>query len=533
MERSIVFQRMFDKIQLDNNSYNQSKFANLIGSMQDSSSEYVSLVGDYTKFMLLRVAIFATIVISIFSGTSQLRDFPSKKINTIKSLRNTTFLNVSGSNQDELIELMFFYQQNEGLKKSEASSDDTLLVNQMISDKFPGLSLESFRSYDTAVKIKSYLQGALDSIYFELKTISDKAFIIKLSILPDLSFDLRYWVFILPILFSVTAIYSYILQFRIELQQLSDNKSNDGTKNLNPRQYPYLYLKGLFNIISISLGLLFLSSIYDIAINFNDLLISYLITFYFLTFYFSMIYIGTLYKKIFTDYLPDKNLLINNLWNWSVKRIKQFFRLTRCNNVFRTGAIFLILTLFVSMTFQTCTTGNEKPITIKGYKLIIDYKTSIWQYDDQTLGVGRFYQINYISLFVAALLLSIFLFKKKKSRIKLWYLKFLTIYFTSIFILFSMYFSFYFIFYPATFIFLQSALLLALWIRKNYFTSFNKPEWNYTRLAETLIVYCLPFSLFSVYWLYHNIGVVSGWAFLYLSILFLMTSCYLFTSEKG
>jgi hypothetical protein len=481
--------------------------------------------------MLVRVVVFATIVVSIASGTSQLKSFPQEKMDTINAIRDVGGIDVKDA--DDLVEVMFFYKQNKDLNKIVATRGDTLLVNELIGRKFPGLSLiniNDFYFHDTAAKIKNYLQETLDNFYGQLKAISDKAFIVKLSILPDLTFDLRYWSFILPILFAVTAIYSYILKFRIELLQLDAKKNNDETKKFTAGQFPYLYLRGLFELINLALILVFLNSIYDIVEHFPEPVSIYLIIFYVLTYYFFLVYIGTIHKKIFSDYLPKKSLLINRIWDWGIKKTKQFIRVIKYRNAFSIGVSFLLLTLFLSMSFQTC--SHNTPGTIKGYQLIVDYKNKIWQYDDPPVLINRFYQINYISLFITTIFFAVLLFNKRK-KIPLLYLKILLIYFSYMLIIFSMYFAFYAGIYPTLFICFQSALVLVLWIRSNYTSGFKKAAWNYAKLAETLAIYCLPLLFVSVYMLYKLIEFVAVWAFLYASILFLTFAYYAFFKDKS
>lgn len=506
-----------------------------------ADSEYSGLVGDYTKFMIVRIVVFVTVVVSIFSGTSEIEKFSVGKIDTIKAIRHVAHLSVD--DEDEVIEIMFFGKQNKNDDPEEetATVEDSSLVNALIEAKYPGWSINDYNGgysyrYDSlgshpdtvAPKIRQYLASTLENSYARLKKVSDTVFNIKLSILSDISFDLRYWIFILPLLFSVAAIYSYILRFRIELLQL-DEESGSGVTNVTARQYPYLYLRGLSELLNLILLILFLASIYSFVKNFPEVTRNYLFVFYSIIFYFSAVYLCTIHRKIFSSYADRKYLLVNKLWDKAITAVKRIVVFIRYNNLFRLGTIFLVLTLFLSMSYETCTQGNRKPDTIKGYKLVTDYKKSVWQYDDLGGSINRFYQWDYISCFLSAAVFFCFLLMaSKKKPVPLFGAKLLLCYFSFNMIIFSVYFAFYDGLYTTQLIFYQSLFLLALWIRKNIPASLKKKDWDYSKLAGTLAVYCFPFMLLSAYRLYIHFKLVPGWSFLYAGILCFTIAYYFF-----
>lgn len=527
--------------------------------------QFKSQCDAYIKFLSIHFVIVFTIVFSLISAILQIdNDEIKSKVNEIRSL-------ISKSEElphvnDYFIEKMYM----EDIRNTARESiKDTATISTTTIDTGKTIQIKN----TTAISDPVERINKIEKLVHDIVTISNNAFKLKISFLGDITVDLRYWIFVLPLFLIFSAIYIFILDYKIIL--LKETQPGEIGEN---QKHPFNFLRNLFLVLEV-----FLVAAYVVVLvkflNYGYMgFKNQILMVYFFFIYYSLIYCLFIKSKLKTDAYkgnptPDFLGRMLTYFKKSGTEFLIFFRANRRHSLLiGTTQVLLISTLFLSMSYQQCSesgSGNMKaqPTVelndtaanreiskqniqpkeensqvekrsdfIKGYELMTTPKTWI----DVPPGAFQFYdQVNsyilkysYIAVILITLFLSIYYFKKEiKKQDKRFSVSRLLF---CISIIMVTYFSVYFGLVNVAYIdILVSLIILLYW----YFVTVKRiakgnAENRQFKIISTLVIYLFPFIIASFINCIVNSDELTGWIFFYIGLWFLIITSTIIYNYK-
>lgn len=473
----------------------------------DFQKEFSDQSDFYIKFVIYHSVILFTIVFSLLSGVNSIENGSlHKKVDSAKGLEKISRVPSSSLIKDELLEQMYFKQEDSVYENRNSLNDD---------NKQTYTRIDSNAAYEQQVKILN-----------EIENTYKEAFIIKLTFLGDVQVDLRTWMFFLPFFLLFSIIYIFILDYKVSLIKKKAHMS--GFPIPLSVQYPYNYLRPVFIAGQILLIFIYTYVLIDFLQYSNEFLKSLIFKGYVLLLYYGLIYCCYVVESLHLDNGINVKLILNVLLKRAIKKIT--FVLTKINPFIclRTGQALMFLTLFLVMSYDSCSSESKfnPKYALRGYELIITFKN--WQSISSEVD-GYFYKYLYVGSIVFTTLL-IFVYYKKSEIYNYRFVKWGKVYFTVATLVYSIYFSFYDIFYEIYGIIFSSVFFM-YW----YYAFFSRIRRNWNSVLNQFVGYLLfllPNFIFAIKNIIFNYLYQNGWIFFYIALYFIITGIVLIERKR-
>jgi hypothetical protein len=474
---------------------------------QQLENNYKTFSDSFIKFFLYRLIIVFTIVFTLLNAELKKVDVDiNNKVERIKELQQTT--GTLPRSDDMFIGAMFFDKGDIG--------------------NFGVPYIDS---------IKSAAFAEQEQLLKQVEQDTKRAYLMQLPFFNNTTVDLRYWIFLLPILYIFSTIFLYIITIQEIIIRKKVLLENADISTLVT--YPNQYLKELFALLEIIMVGIYLYVFFEFIKYNDDAINTIVIRLYIFILYFSIIYalyVGEKMKKaeLQNNYKPNVFFLyIKRAYAFLIKAVQKLNPLL----YLRTGIIFLGSTLFLIMSYSTCddTERFHAENAKKGYQLFT-YK---WKQELDSHYSGIFYECLYIVvLFIgfSLLLLNIKRIRHYFSAIRSGtYFLILKWSVLAVCFLFTVYFGFYHLIFYDAFIII-SVLLLLHWhynFNNNFFSTAKGKVFATSSLAS-YIIYLLPFIFYGTINAIKQFRLRNGWVFFFAALwLFVIGIVFLEISKKN
>jgi hypothetical protein len=402
-------------------------------------------------------------------------------------------------------------------REDEINTSDTTVKDTVAADNFKPEQKQAARTKQVE------LIGKIESLV-------KQSFQFKLTFLGDVVIDMRYWMFFMPLIFILSLIYIFILDYRIRLVK----KCSEEAPVKLMAQYPFRFLRAI--LLSTELGLLILYFVLVIIyFGYNeDGFKSIVLKLFYLFIYYSVVYCIYLKHLLDREYLngrPENDHVINWLQKGftfikarlnAIKKINPLIRVS-------TAQLLIFSTLFLVMSYSSCTDSNyDAKYNVHGYQLFS--LTKLWE--GYTPIVSFMLKYAYDMTVLMSLLFLILYGNKLKSLPD--HQKYAArngFFFISLFILvlFTVYFSNYNIVSSWGDIVITLILFLH-W----YFMIFKKTATNafFPNAFIFLIVYLAPFLPALCRNIFLAFDRRNGWPFFYAGLLLFVFNLFSFYTQR-
>lgn len=297
---------------------------------------------DYIKFLFIHLIIVFTIVFSLDTAIDKIDGEDIRdKISALNSLCHEA--HYLPESDDYILEKMYLEEIRDGMRA------DTISFNTR--------------------------NAAAEKIISEIEQVSSEAFKFKISFLGDVAVDLRYWVFVLPLFLIFSAIYIFILDYKIVLL-----KKANGDVISEHQKHPFNFLRNLLLVVQILLVVGYIWVLFRFLGFGTAAFRSSVKWMYFISVYYAFLYCRYIKNRLDKDALKEKYLpgpldrlggyikkLGAALLNSSQKKVRPAFF------VGITQAL-LFSTLFLSMNYTSCGESQSKTEAIAS---IVDSTTNM------------------------------------------------------------------------------------------------------------------------------------------------------------
>lgn len=491
--------------------------------MNGVKETFTKLTESYIGFTLFRAVIIITVVLTLFNSlNSPIFKETLNNYNKVIKLSDTSW-GVPMTN-NWIVNRMY---PDHGIYDKDSLS--ALYTAHSIQSRYmPQEQLQKLflpNVIDTA-KINE-IRHQQDSLQVKIEQGLATVFSLNLSFISNTKVDLQYWIYLLPLVYFLSAIYIGIISTKIRLvveqsDQLALNPQTEGLSLKAFDKYPFLYLKQLLIWIEISFLILFLYTYYSLLLKipgfFSEIVF--------------LIQIGAFYSVVSYLRLTDKIIKDNNskghireifitIYKYLRHLASGFIKTGRIKRYTISGNFLIIATLFVVMSTRGCKRDSPMmestffyhynghwiktdslPLDItasdySGYELIINFGSKIWDFGRENIFLNRLLQVFYTLTIMASLLVSCtllvrFIWKKSIDRSQ-WLLHYLTIFISIAFLIYVVYYTTEIFSLPVRCIFIF--ILLYGWININRSELKYSGFINYNQLLKSVLVISLPFLI--------------------------------------
>ncbi len=497
--------------------------------MADSiSARRAALIGEYTKFMLLRLVVLMTIVLTLLNGKSNISEKLRSDVDTVAA---TSYVTQDDYRLDDYFLEAVLFQ-----KRDRSQADDSGLALNIVQAKFPGLTLDSIQNH---VEVISYLKKLGEDASARIKANSGSAFQVKVPAIADATLDLRIWIWVFPLLYALAALYAFILKQNIKAAFYKQKLwGTDAEKaELYELDYPYKYLKRVFEMMNLVLVILFLYAISFLVTgrpHWNE--VSLIATPYFILLFYTVaygVYVGRAItrKQMGAEYIESRIYLF---WNGLLHVARRRLGRLKATYSFGLGTTMLLLTLFLTMSEANC--NSEK---YRGYQLLTRFSTTSWQVNTFSESwadhhLVRIYQVCYSLLFLSLPLL-FWVVRGMKTGGRTRYGAKMSLglfnFYVASFVLFTTYFGLHTEMTPEAWTLFAASVIYAAWFRiTSHEGSAGWGNRDIVFIVNTLVLCCCPFILLGIRHCLPSLleDITNAWIWLYMSLCLL-----LLTAAKG
>lgn len=464
----------------------------------------------YIKFLLYHFVIMFTVVAALLSATEKIEgDKVQELVRQVIALKDTT--GKIPYTDDYIINGRYFEDEQNSEKVEQIEPDEFIEPPDDSTNRDTVAIVTEVKSQDPVKRQKDLVR--------EIENEVKAPFQFTLSFLGNVTIDMRYWMFFMPLLFIVSLVYIFILDYKISIE-----KELLGHDKIPMReQYPFRFMRLLLLAAEGILFLLYLFLVFQFfkftAENLRNLVYKLFI----LTTYYSLLY--CFYVKYTLQFEAIGGRIQNNqlnryfhrIYSYLLKTTQRIFLLTPKVR-FSISQVFLLTTLFLVMSYSGCNEREQNPEDfIKGFELF----TLERQWESRLnpfMGFVLKYSYNLI-LILSTVVTAIILFRKRNAAGGAGFIK--TTYFLSIFffILFTVYFSNFNII-SAWADFVVALLLYGHWYymtgtKRNVNTSINNIQYKSYYL---LVLYLLPFLPFLMFNIIDVFELRNGWGPFYIGL---------------
>ncbi|WP_132053145.1 hypothetical protein [Pseudocnuella soli] len=466
----------------------------------DMKEEYTGLTDTFIKFVIARLVVTVTVVVTLYNGVSS-RDYRAivSNYSKIKSLSDSSWgVPLTG---DWFIDGMYL---DHGMYKRDSLDGLLSAVATQIGKTTVDTSnvLTYKREQDSLLLIN---QEKLASL-----------FKLKLSFISEEAINLQIWLFILPLLYILSNIYVFFLKKKMRLLELRLSKASmgNGIGLTFYDKYPNAFLvKAMFWAELILLSF-FLITYYKILSDINAYFY-YIVIGTLLAYYYSLAYSYSIYIR-FEGRTEKSRLII--AWEYVASYISKIINRFQVRKLGISGISMVLITLLLSVSNKGCTKDDPMPgeeyhyyrsgkwhsyknvsfddtvVRIRGYELISNYPKKVWDFGYRGVAPNRFFQVSYIFAVINAILFAILSVLSRTKVPRLLIAKILSILFIFSclpFVVFTVYLNKLPI--QLEFQVVLIALIIVLWII-NSELFFKKNEHDfYWQSGRVLLLLLLPF----------------------------------------
>ncbi|MES2455759.1 MAG: hypothetical protein V4594_09475 [Bacteroidota bacterium] len=495
--------------------------------MSSLKETFAKLTESYIAFTLFRSAIIITVVLTLF-GSQNSKTFKEtlRNYDKVIKLRDTSW--GVPMTDSWMVNRMFPYH---GIYDKDSIT--ALYEAHTIQTTSTGYNERLKTLYAThepdTVKMNGIIKQQ-DSLLVNMSEGLKTAFSLNLAFISNTKVDLQYWIYLLPFIYALSAIYLGIVNTKIRLivsqsNQLALNPETEALSLKPFDMYPFLYLKQLLVWIEIIFLVLFCYTYYTLLLNIPGFFVEVFLLIQ-LGAYYSVLYYLWLTNPIVEN--TEQQGRIRNVVSKGYlllrKLASKFVKTKRIKRYTILGNILILSSLYAVMATKGCKRESVTAETnflyhyngrwlqskalpdeqasndYSGFELIKDYSSKIWDFGRDGIFLNRVLQVFYALTILATIcliftLLVRFIWKKTIGRTQ-WIIHYATIFISISFLTFIVYYG--------TDIFSLSircifvACFLYIWINFNTSNLKFSNSVNYSLLSKSTIAISLPFFLIMI-----------------------------------
>ncbi len=534
-----------------------------IENFESIRNELEQLSNDHFKLIFLRFGIILSIILGVYTSARKMENEGIE--NKLLKLKVLYSLNDREPESDNFfIQILYLNRvkkeakgQLYGFDMKEFKNDTAFLkIQRNYSDyesKIKGIrdsiaqldSIENLETINELTGIMSSLEREKqenmhwlvipeqESTIESIESISENAYQFNIPLL-GVTVDLRYGLFLAPLLFILTEMYLFLMRIKSSLLAITLRRdNNDSVFTTNYTRQPYYlasHIIRLLELISFTIFFIAAKSFFELAE--KEILYSYIIALILIT-YCAMVISNTSALRIKPDVLLDsykKPFVL--VFYWIEQGIFKIISMVKKLLSISLGTLLTIVTLFLAVGQKGCKKGD-----VKGYEFFSNYNIhnfeSLWWAPGDSEGLTDLtatnaYMASVILCITAVFITMMFYFQKSKKRFIFMSYKVIFIILVSCFFILSFQFSHFGSVLIALIPFIELLIVIKWIYLLRVLNNSSKSIYEKRILKIQMLAIILPFIVSNIIYFYIYFDSVYGQLVLYIGLLFSIIGSYKF-----